>query len=138
MFFSIELITYYFASSKFAFISSLFYNKTLAHSKQRLLGIDGFCIALYISSLALNHLTRKIPKTWRTIRHISKKKRTKRLKKVLYYNQTLKRKKEQDSYSDVKIRYLRECLDFSLEPVYSFYALWTGILKLKVLVFCRL
>ena len=92
------------------------------------MGIDGFYIVLHISSLALNHLTRKIPKTWRTIRHTSKKKRTKRLKKVLYYNQTLKRKKEQDSYSDVKIRYLRGCLDFSLEPVYSFYGLWTGIL----------
>lgn len=46
----------------------------------------------------------------------------------MFFNQTLKRKKELGSYSVGKIRFFGVCLDFALEPVYSFYGLWTGIL----------
>ena len=38
--------------------------------------------------------------------------------KKLFYNQTLKLKKELGSNLDVKIRFLKMCLDFALEPVY--------------------
>ena len=37
---------------------------------------------------------------------------------MMFFNQTLKRKKELGSYSVGKIRFFGVCLDFALEPVY--------------------
>ena len=37
--------------------------------------------------------------------------------KLMFFNQTLKRKKELGSYSVGKIRFFGVCLDFALEPV---------------------
>ena len=43
--------------------------------------------------------------------------------KLMFFNQTLNGRIELGSYSVGKIRFFGVCLDFELEPVYSFYGL---------------